>query len=135
VLPPARPGLCRQTVRGAGFRKWQELGRQVRKGETSIKIMAPHTYKGMDDEGNEETRVYFRAVAVFDRLSRVRSGDVADARVGLRFPAGISLLVCAPGFMREGTGFRLARASRRYPANRRVISRRECRHRVPKLGS
>lgn len=26
----------------AGFKKWQELGRQVRKGETGIKILVPH---------------------------------------------------------------------------------------------
>jgi antirestriction protein ArdC len=55
-----------EATRVAGFRKWQELGRQVRKGETSIRIMAPHTYKGVDDNGDEEMRVYFRAVAVFD---------------------------------------------------------------------
>ncbi len=53
-------------TRVAGFHKWQDLGRQVRKGEHGIRILAPHTYKGTDDNGDEETRVYFRAVSVFD---------------------------------------------------------------------
>jgi antirestriction protein ArdC len=51
----------------AGFRKWQELGRQVGKGERSIWILAPHTYKTVDEAtGDEVERVYFRAVPVFD---------------------------------------------------------------------
>ena len=29
----------------AGFRKWEEMGRHVRKGEKSIKILAPCIYK------------------------------------------------------------------------------------------
>ncbi len=53
--------------RVAGFRKWQELGRQVRKGERSIRILAPHTAKRTSAEtGEEETHTYFRAVPVFD---------------------------------------------------------------------
>ena len=54
-------------TRVAGFRKWQELGRQVRKGEHAIRILAPHTFKATDpDTGDEVERIYFRAVAVFD---------------------------------------------------------------------
>src|SRR2546423_1520723 len=54
-------------TRVAGFRKWQELGRQVRKGERSIRILAPHTVKSTDDQTGEETqRIYFRPVSVFD---------------------------------------------------------------------
>lgn len=54
-------------TRVAGFRKWQELGRQVRKGEKSIRILAPHTFKVEDqDTGDVAERVYFRAVPVFD---------------------------------------------------------------------
>jgi antirestriction protein ArdC len=55
-----------EATRVAGFHKWIELGRQVRKGEKSIRIMAPHTYKGVDENGEDEARVYFRAVSVFD---------------------------------------------------------------------
>jgi antirestriction protein ArdC len=50
----------------AGFRRWQELGRQVRKGERSIKIMAPMSVKREDDHGDDEVVTFFRAVPVFD---------------------------------------------------------------------
>ncbi len=51
----------------AGFRKWQELGRQVRKGERGIRIMAPHTAKDRDEQtGEENVRTYFVSVSVFD---------------------------------------------------------------------
>lgn len=54
-------------TRIAGFRKWQELGRQVRKGERAVRILAPHTAKRTNaDTGEEETHTYFRAVPVFD---------------------------------------------------------------------
>lgn len=47
----------------AGYRRWQELGRQVRKGEKSIAIFAPLTRKS--DAG--ETEVFgFRTASVFD---------------------------------------------------------------------
>jgi len=41
----------------AGFRKWQELGRQVRKGEKAIKIFGYSTKKitETDTETGEET--------------------------------------------------------------------------------
>jgi N-terminal domain of anti-restriction factor ArdC len=51
----------------AGFRKWQELGRQVRKGERAIRIMAPMSVKRENLETGEEERIpLFRAVPVFD---------------------------------------------------------------------
>jgi antirestriction protein ArdC len=50
----------------AGFKAWQALGRQVRKGERSIKIMAPMVAKRDADDGSEERVTYFRAVPVFD---------------------------------------------------------------------
>jgi hypothetical protein len=34
-----------QAIRVAGFRTWQSLGRQVRKGERGIAILAPCTYR------------------------------------------------------------------------------------------
>ena len=66
-------------TRVAGFHKWQDLGRQVRKGEHGIRILAPHTYKGTDDNGEEETRVYFRAVSVFD-LSQTDGEPLPEIR-------------------------------------------------------
>jgi antirestriction protein ArdC len=52
----------------AGFRAWQQLGRRVRKGERSIKIMAPMGIKEHDADGQEtgERIVFFRSVPVFD---------------------------------------------------------------------
>lgn len=52
----------------AGFKTWQALGRQVRKGERGIRILAPCTRKVHDDEDDTERVVVagFRPVAVFD---------------------------------------------------------------------
>ena len=54
----------------AGYRKWQALGRQVRKGEKSIRILAPLVRKkDSEQEANEEAKnsVFgFRSVGVFD---------------------------------------------------------------------
>jgi antirestriction protein ArdC len=52
----------------AGFKSWQELGRQVRKGERSIRILAPMSVKERDTAGDEtgERITFFRAVPVFD---------------------------------------------------------------------
>jgi antirestriction protein ArdC len=52
----------------AGFKAWQQLGRQIRKGEHAIRIMAPMSVKETDENGEEtgERVVFFRAVPVFD---------------------------------------------------------------------
>jgi antirestriction protein ArdC len=55
----------------AGFRKWQELGRHVRKGEKGISIFAPCRYKRqVEDQASGEEEVQdvrgFRVVHVFD---------------------------------------------------------------------
>lgn len=56
----------------AGYKAWQALGRQVRKGETSIRIFAPILRRVADDEGEDvassgDRRVVgFKAVPVFD---------------------------------------------------------------------
>jgi len=57
-----------QATQVAGFKAWQSLGRQVRKGERAIRIMAPMSVKERDATGDEtgERVVFFRAVPVFD---------------------------------------------------------------------
>jgi len=40
---------CPEATQVAGSRKWQELGRQVRKGEKSIRILAPMSVTGRDE--------------------------------------------------------------------------------------
>lgn len=53
-------------TRVAGFHAWRKLGRQVRKGERGIRIFAPCTYTTQNDDGEDERRVSFRTVSVFD---------------------------------------------------------------------
>ena len=59
---------CPQATMVAGYRRWKELGRQVKKGEKSICILAPMLRKETDEETGEEVRrVYgFRAASIFD---------------------------------------------------------------------
>jgi antirestriction protein ArdC len=54
--------------RVAGYRTWEKLGRQVRRGEQGITILAPRTYKVKDAAGEEtdEVALYFVPVRVFD---------------------------------------------------------------------
>lgn len=52
----------------AGFRAWQKLKRQVRKGETSLKVLAPSRYKVEDEKTGEDRWVVrgFTMASVFD---------------------------------------------------------------------
>lgn len=55
-------------TRVAGYRRWQELGRQVRRGEEGLKILAPITRTVEDKGTGEKARVLcsFKVVKVFD---------------------------------------------------------------------
>jgi antirestriction protein ArdC len=62
---------CPEATRVAGFRAWQQLDRQVRKGEKAIWILAPVTRKrddddADDDDGNKRILVAFKPACVFD---------------------------------------------------------------------
>lgn len=60
--------LQRPTARMvAGYRKWQELGRQVNKGEKAIRILAPIFRQMEDEETSEKARVLsgFKVVSVY----------------------------------------------------------------------
>ena len=61
---------CPEASQVAGFRKWQELGRQVRKGETAIWILAPVTVRDREHEaetGDRRTKLIgWKSVPVFD---------------------------------------------------------------------
>jgi len=63
---------CPEATRVAGFRAWQQLDRQVRKGEKAIWILAPVTRKrgddDVDDDGNARILVAFKPACVFDIL-------------------------------------------------------------------
>ena len=53
-----------------GFHTWLKCGRYVRKGEKGIAILAPMFFKdkqrAKDGSENENTRIWFRVVHVFD---------------------------------------------------------------------
>ena len=57
-------------TRIAGYRTWQKLSRQVRKGERGICIFAPCPWKREEKTESGETKteqgIFFRAVHVFD---------------------------------------------------------------------
>ncbi len=59
-----------EATRVAGYKTWQALGRQVKKGERAIYIFAPRPYRVTteDEQGEEQTRegLTFRSVPVFD---------------------------------------------------------------------
>jgi hypothetical protein len=55
-----------------GFNTWLKCGRYVRKGEKGSAILAPMFFKDkkQTEDGEETTRLWFKVVYVFDRLSR-----------------------------------------------------------------
>jgi antirestriction protein ArdC len=72
--------LCQRpdATRVAAYRKWQSLGRQVRKGEKSIGIFAPMVRKSETPDGEERRYVSgFRIVSVFD-VSQTDGDDLPE---------------------------------------------------------
>jgi antirestriction protein ArdC len=62
---------CSEATQVAGYKAWQKLGRQVRKGERAIRIFAPCTRKVEDTSGDKSgdpryAVTGFRLAAVFD---------------------------------------------------------------------
>ncbi|MBI1800831.1 MAG: hypothetical protein HY259_11705 [Chloroflexi bacterium] len=58
---------CPAATQVAGYRTWQKLGYQVRRGEKGIRILAPQPYKRTDPEsGREEAAIAFKLASVFD---------------------------------------------------------------------
>jgi antirestriction protein ArdC len=59
-----KPGATRV----AGYRRWQELGRQVRRGEEGIRIFAPIFRTVEDEESGEKARILccLKIIKVFD---------------------------------------------------------------------
>lgn len=73
-------------VRVAGFHTWKDMGRNVKKGEKAIRILAPMIGKSKDAalEGEEnKARVFgFRGVCVFD-IAQTEGKELPDfAKVG-----------------------------------------------------
>jgi antirestriction protein ArdC len=75
---------CPHASRVAGFRAWQQLGRQVRKGEKAIWILAPVTRK-VDadsqetvDTNGQRVLVAFKPACVFD-ISQTDGDELLEA--------------------------------------------------------
>lgn len=59
---------CPHATRVAGYTDWQKLGRYPKRGESSIKIIAPHFIKVRNEETGEDERVLngYHQASVFD---------------------------------------------------------------------
>ena len=57
---------CPSASQVAGYQTWKKLKRQVRKGEKSIRIIAPVPFKKEKADGTDDTGMFFRCVSVFD---------------------------------------------------------------------
>lgn len=89
---------CPQATRVAGYRAWQRLGRQVRKGSQGIAILAPCRRRvavERDDDKRPDDKVEiltgFRVVYVFDvsQTEGEELPEVAPRRLEGEAPAGI----------------------------------------------
>ncbi|WP_328973946.1 ArdC-like ssDNA-binding domain-containing protein [Streptomyces sp. NBC_00239] len=80
---------CPHATDVRGFGQWQERGRQVRKGERGIRILAPNTFTPRDENGepqkdehgNEKRITTFRPISVFDisQTDRVKGAQEPEA--------------------------------------------------------
>jgi antirestriction protein ArdC len=101
-------------TRPAGYRTWQAMGRQVRRGERGYRILAPITRRiTRDEDETQETErivVGFRVVSAFD-ISQTDGEPLPD--VGPRLLTGdgdARLLDAAIGMIEDqGFGFSLGR--------------------------
>ena len=79
----------------AGFRKWREMGRWVKKGSKAIKILAPRIRKIMElnEAGalvEKDETVDFYPVSVFD-VSQTEGKSLPDVDIAVKaIPASIS---------------------------------------------
>jgi antirestriction protein ArdC len=110
--------------RVAGYRTWQSLGRQVRRGERGIAILAPCTYRTQNDDDPTDddapARVLrgFKVAHVFD-ISQTDGDPVPDIRPALLDGAAPAGLWDALAAQVTAAGFDLQRADCR-PANGRT---------------
>jgi antirestriction protein ArdC len=95
-------------TRPAGYRKWQSLGRQVRKGERGYRILAPVTRRvkveRADSEDAELRLVGFRVVTVFD-VDQTEGEPLLDVGPRLLTGDGDAGVLESMISMIEGTGY------------------------------
>lgn len=88
----------------AGYKTWQKMGRQVRKGEYGISIFAPMRYLKKESDKEDDYGIAFKGVSVFDisqtdgdelpRLTDVAGSDhvaVLDRMVKFATDNGITI--------------------------------------------
>ncbi|MAG73333.1 hypothetical protein CL620_03395 [archaeon] len=63
----------------AGFNKWKKLGRNVKRGQESIKILAPVTLTHENDQGDEEEVVHFKPISLFD-ISQTYGEEILEEK-------------------------------------------------------
>lgn len=82
MLQADQRGISLERV--AGFKAWQALGRQVRKGETALRVLAPAKYKTTDEKTGEDRWQLrgFTTACVFD-ISQTDGDDLPDVRPDL----------------------------------------------------
>ncbi len=86
-----------------GYKSWKELGRQVKKGENALYIIAPLKVKLDSDDDEKPSYLRFRAVPVFD-VSQTEGEPVLIQPIPLEGEAPVSLLD-AVSLLEETTGF------------------------------
>lgn len=71
---------CPQASHVAGYRTWQRLGRQVRRGAKAIHILAPIVRPDPDDADGRQRVIAFKTACVFD-VSATEGRPVAEFAV------------------------------------------------------
>ena len=117
-------------TRPAGYRTWQKLGRQVRRGERGYRILAPMTRRLAAEgaETDEPKRIVtgFRVVSVFD-VSQTDGEPLADIGPSLLTGRGDADLAQAAVELIEDQGYKFSLGSLRgpngltRPATRQVV--------------
>jgi antirestriction protein ArdC len=102
-----------EATRIAGYRAWQSMGRQVRKGERGIRILAPcrYRYKATDEDGVETTHGGIRGfttATVFD-VSQTDGEELPDMRPMLLEGEGVAGLWDALSGQVKRAGYTLER--------------------------
>jgi hypothetical protein len=99
----------------AGYRAWQALGRQVRRGERGITILAPVTYRttvDADDDTEEraglQRLVGFKPATIFD-ISQTDREPIPNIRPALLEGEAPARLWEGLAFQIEGEGYTLRR--------------------------
>jgi antirestriction protein ArdC len=103
-----------EATRVAGYRTWQTMGRQVRKGERGIRILAPCQYrtKTTEDDGTETTHVGIRGfttATVFD-VSQTDGEELPDIRPTLLHGAAVAGLWDALALQVKAAGYTVERS-------------------------